>query len=61
MTNTQTQILDRIRLGGRGKVFTPKDFLVLGSGAVDQALSRLVKAGDIQRLGRGPVLFPKKK
>lgn len=61
MMNIQTQILDRIRQGGRGKVFTPKDFLDLGGReAVDQALSRLAKAGDIQRLGRGLYHFPRK-
>src|SRR5262249_3138686 len=50
----QDDILDRIRKKGRGKVFTPKDFLDLGSrDAADQSLSRLVKGGEIQRLGRG--------
>ena len=35
-------------------VCTPKDFLDLGSReAVDQALSRLVKAGRLRRVGRG--------
>ena len=61
MINIQTQILDRISQGGRGKVFTPKDFLDLGSReAVDKGLSRLAKAGDIQRLGRGLYHFPRK-
>ena len=37
-----------------GKVFTPADFLHLGSrAAVDQALSRLVREGAIRRLRRG--------
>ena len=37
-----------------GKVFTPADFLHLGSrAAVDQALSRLVRQGAIRRLSRG--------
>lgn len=37
-----------------GKVFTPADFLHLGSrAAVDQALSRLVRQGAIRRLRRG--------
>src|SRR5947209_45636 len=44
----------------RGKVFTPKDFLDIGSGqAVDQALSRLTRANAIQRLGRGLYYYPK--
>lgn len=55
-TTTQTQILHRIRrqFGGDGAVVTPKDFLDLASrAAVDQALKRLVKKGDLTRLGRG--------
>ncbi len=59
MSTIQDDILDRIRNQGRGKVFTPKDFLDLGSrDAADQSLSRLVKAGEIQRLGRGLYHFP---
>jgi len=56
----QDTIVDRLRRQGRGKVFTPKDFLDIGSReAVDQALSRLVKADTIQRLGRGLYYYPK--
>jgi Family of unknown function (DUF6088) len=59
MSTIQNTILDRIRLEGRGKVFTPKDFLDLGSrDAADQSLSRLAKAGEIQRLGRGLYHYP---
>jgi hypothetical protein len=59
MNTIQDDILDRIRGQGRGKVFTPKDFLDLGSrDAADQSLSRLVKGGEIQRLGRGLYHFP---
>ncbi|MBL8794909.1 MAG: type IV toxin-antitoxin system AbiEi family antitoxin domain-containing protein [Planctomycetia bacterium] len=59
MTTVQDTILDRIRRQGRGKVFIPKDFLDLGSReATDQSLSRLVRSGDIQRLGRGLYHFP---
>lgn len=55
----QDQILDRIRSQGRGKVFTPKDFLDLASrDAADQSLSRLVKSGDITRLARGLYHYP---
>jgi hypothetical protein len=56
----QDVLLRRIRQKGRGKVFTPKDFLNLGSrDAVDQALSRLVKEGSVQRLGRGLYHYPR--
>jgi len=59
MLAVQDQILDRIRTAGRGKVFTSKDFLDLGSReAIDQALSRLARAGEIERLGRGLYHFP---
>lgn len=59
MLAVQEQILDRIRSTDRGKVFTSKDFLDLGSReAIDQALSRLAKTGEIQRLGRGLYHFP---
>ncbi|NNM89169.1 MAG: hypothetical protein HKL95_11710 [Phycisphaerae bacterium] len=53
-------ILQRIRSGGRGAVFTPKDFLDVASRyATDQALSRLVRSGGIQRLGRGLYYYPR--
>lgn len=59
MSAVQDQILARIRAGGRGHVFIPKDFLDLGSrDAADQALSRLARLGAIQRLGRGLYLYP---
>jgi hypothetical protein len=60
MTTIQDTILDRIRGQSRGKVFTPKDFLDLASRyAADQSLSRLVKTGEIQRLGRGLYHYPR--
>jgi Family of unknown function (DUF6088) len=60
MSTIQDDILDRIRGHDRGKVFTPKDFLDLGSrDAADQSLSRLVKSGEIQRLGRGLYHYPR--
>lgn len=53
-------ITKRIRAKQRGWVFTPKDFLDVGTRAtVDQTLSRLVKKGAIRRLGRGVYDFPK--
>jgi RNA-binding protein YhbY len=55
----QDKIVDRLRRQGRGKVFTPKDFLDIGSReAVDQALSRLARAETVQRLGRGLYCYP---
>lgn len=54
------RIMKRARANGRGGVFTPSDFLDLaGRGAVDQALSRLVKAGKLRRLARGLYDYPK--
>lgn len=56
----QDRIYNRVKGKGRGAVFTPKDFLGLGSrAAVDQSLSRMVKAGTIHRLRRGVYYFPK--
>jgi len=60
MSTIQDDILDRIRGHDRGKVFTPKDFLDLGSrDAADQSLSRLVRSGEIERLGRGLYHYPR--
>jgi Family of unknown function (DUF6088) len=60
MSTIQDDILDRIRGHDRGRVFTPKDFLDLGSrDAADQSLSRLVRSGEIQRLGRGLYHYPR--
>lgn len=59
-TTVQDDILSRIHSQGRGKVFIPKDFLDLGSrDAADQSLSRLVRNGDILRLGRGLYHYPR--
>jgi hypothetical protein len=48
-------IVRRVQAHGQDKwVCTPKDFLDIGSrAAVDQALSRLVKAGHFRRVGHG--------
>lgn len=60
MNTVQQSILQRIRSAGRGEVFTPKDFLDAGTRyATDQALSRLVRSGHIQRLGRGLYYYPR--
>ena len=61
MSSLPTDILHRIRTSGRGAVFASKDFLDLGTReAVDQALSRLARVGDIKRLGRGLYHWPQR-
>lgn len=61
MTRIADKIMKRVSAHGRGRwVCTPKDFLDLGSrGAVDQALSRLVKAGQLRRAGHGLYDMPR--
>ena len=53
--------MKRVSAHGRGRwVCTPKDFLDLGSReAVDQALSRLAKAGQLRRVGHGLYDMPR--
>ncbi|MGH0223141.1 DUF6088 family protein [Sinorhizobium meliloti] len=52
--------MKRARARGRGGVFTPSDFLdMAGRSAIDQALSRLAKGGQLRRLARGLYDFPK--
>jgi hypothetical protein len=54
-------IFMRICHHGSGSVLVPTDFLDLGSRqAVDIALHRLAKKGDIRRLARGVYDFPKR-
>lgn len=55
-----SRILARINGWGRGSVFVPGDFLDLGSReAVDLALHRFARKGNIRRLARGVYDFPK--
>jgi hypothetical protein len=57
---TTSAIQRRIRAHGRGWVFTPVDFLDLGTrDAVDQTLSRLTKAHVIRRLTQGIYDYPR--
>ncbi len=59
MDTDRSQILDRIRQAGPGRVFTPKDFLdTVNRDAADQALSRLARSGAIKRLARGLYYTP---
>ncbi len=54
------RLMKRVRASGRGSVFTPSDFLTVDArSSVDQALSRLVKGGQLRRLARGLYDFPK--
>ena len=54
------RLMKRVRASGRGSVFTPSDFLTVAArSSVDQALSRLVKGGQLRRLARGLYDFPK--
>ena len=60
MTNVQDVILDHLRHGSRGKVYTSKDLVHLGNrAAVDQTLSRLARDGTLQRLARGLYCYPR--
>jgi hypothetical protein len=60
MQEAQKKIETRIDRLGPGSVFTPKDFLDLGSrGSVDVALSKLTATGKIRRLSRGLYEYPK--
>ena len=60
MSAVADKVMKRVKGKGRGWVFTPKDFLDLGSrGAVDMALSRLARAAAIRRIDRGLYDFPK--
>ncbi len=53
-------ILRWVKRRGPGFVFTPADLTRFGSrAAVDQALSRLARAGEIRRIGRGIYDYPK--
>jgi hypothetical protein len=61
MKSMADRIMDQVRVRGRGNwVFTPTDFLVLGSRvAIDRALSHLVVAGKLRRIGRSFYDFPR--
>lgn len=61
MNAVAKKIMTRVSAHASGSwVCTPKDFLDLGTReAVDQALSRLVKAGQLRRVGHGLYTMPR--
>jgi hypothetical protein len=60
MRDLTQRVLKRAQTVGLGSALTPKAFADLGSrAAVDQALSRLSKAGKIRRISRGVYDVPK--
>ena len=60
MADMTQRVLDRLKTGSPGAVFAPKAFEDLGSrAALDQALSRLTRAGKIRRIRRGVFDIPK--
>jgi hypothetical protein len=60
MADLTLRVLDRVKSGVPGAVFTAKAFGDLGNRAgVDQVLSRLTKAGKIRRIHRGVYAIPR--
>jgi hypothetical protein len=60
MDSVAASVLRRIRVHGRGEVFTPRDFLALGTRrAVDRALARLTQEKAIRRLAQGLYDYPR--
>jgi Family of unknown function (DUF6088) len=60
MADLGSRLLARVKSAPAGAVFGPKMFDDLGNrAAVDQALSRLTKAGKIRRIARGVYDIPK--
>lgn len=57
----ENRLKKHILAAGPGAVFSPSQFLHVGSrAAVDKALSRLAAAGVIRRIGRGLYDYPKR-
>jgi hypothetical protein len=60
MQPIDTKVKNRIFGSGRGTLFTPTDFVDLGTRhAVDKTLSRLAASGTLRRLARGLYDYPK--
>ena len=59
-STTHERILSRVRGGGRGKVYTNKDFLDLANrSAVDRVLSLLANSRVLSRVHRGIYYYPR--
>lgn len=57
----EERVLARVRRRGRGVVFTPREFLDLGTrSAIGTALHRLTKQGQLRRIGRGLYDLPRR-
>ncbi len=60
-TSIATRIRDRCEQAETGRVFTPRDFLDLGSrAAIDQTLRRLCGEGVLRKAGRGLYTVPRR-
>lgn len=60
MNSTAGSILKRIRVHGRGWVFTPRNFLDLGTRrAIDRTVARLTRDKTIRRLTQGVYDYPR--
>jgi hypothetical protein len=60
MNSTAASILKRIRVHGRGWVFTPRNFLDLGTRrAIDRTVARLTHDKTIRRLTQGVYDYPR--
>jgi hypothetical protein len=60
MDSSARSILKRIRVHGRGWVFTPRNFLDLGTRrAVDRTVARLTRDKTIRRLAQGVYDYPR--
>jgi hypothetical protein len=56
----KTQILTEIGVAQSGRLWTPADFAAIGNrDAVDKALQRLAKSGELRRIDRGLYDRPK--
>ena len=61
MSTVQEAIMEHVNRLPEGAVFAPKSFLHLGSrAAVDQALSRMARGGELLRVGRGRYVRPRR-
>jgi hypothetical protein len=60
MNTVQQRIIEQSRRLPQGAILAPRSFLHLGSrAAVDQAFSRMARAGELVRVGRGRYVRPR--